>query len=117
MCVEIFASEKAKKLSERLPNCDCMKFVDGDWYKFTKKTVTKEQAILRLCEVCGISIENITAFGDDLVDIGMLQLCGNGIAMGNALPEVKKIADVVIDTNDEDGIAKWIEENYDINSK
>lgn len=110
MCVEIFEPEKAAKLSECLPDCDCVKFVDGDWYKFTKKTATKEYAILRLCEVCGIAIENITAFGDDLVDIGMLQLCGKGIAMGNAVEEVKKIADVVIGTNDEDGIAKWIEE-------
>ena len=82
-----------------------MKFVDGDWYKFTKKTATKEQAILKLCEVCNISVENIIAFGDDLVDIGMLQLCGKGVAMGNALQEVKNIADIIIGTNDEDGIA------------
>lgn len=113
MCVEIFDSEKAQKLSESLSDCDCVKFVDGDWYKFTKKTATKEQTIFKLCEVCDVSVENIIAFGDDLVDIGMLQLCGTGIAMGNALPEVKEIADVVIDTNDNDGIAKWIEENYD----
>ncbi|MBQ5674278.1 MAG: HAD hydrolase family protein, partial [Lachnospiraceae bacterium] len=35
-----------------------------------------------------------------------------GIAMGNALQEVKNIADIVIGTNDEDGIAQWLEENY-----
>ena len=73
---------------------------------------TKEQAIMKLCEICEISIEDIVAFGDDLVDIGMLQLCGKGIAMGNALQEVKNIADIVIGTNDEDGIAQWLEENY-----
>lgn len=114
ICVEIFDSEKATKLSECLPDCDCVKFVDGDWYKFTKKTATKEQAILKLCEVCNISVENIIAFGDDLVDIGMLQLCGKGIAMGNALQEVKNIADIIIGTNDEDGIAEWLEEYYDL---
>lgn len=112
MCVEIFETEKAQKLSECLPDCDCVKFVDGDWYKFTKKTATKEHAILQLCNVCDISIENIIAFGDDLVDIGMLQLCGKGIAMGNALPEVKEIADFVIGTNDEDGIAEYLENEY-----
>ena len=67
---------------------------------------------MKLCEICEISIEDIVAFGDDLVDIGMLQLCGKGIAMGNALQEVKNIADIVIGTNDEDGIAQWLEENY-----
>lgn len=114
ICVEIFESEKAAKLSECLPDCDCAKFIDGDWYKLTKKTATKEYAILRLCEACDISVENIIAFGDDLVDIGMLQLCGKGIAMGNAVDEVKDVADTVIGTNDEDGIAKWLEEYYDI---
>ena len=42
-------------------------------------------------------------------DIGMLQLCGTGVAMGNAIDEVKDKADVVIGSNDEDGIAVFIE--------
>ena len=112
ICVEIFDSEKAVKLSKCLPDCDCVKFVDGDWYKFTKKTATKEQAILKLCEACDITVESIIAFGDDLVDIGMLKFCGTGIAMGNAVDEVKNVADVVIGTNDEDSIAEWLEEYY-----
>lgn len=48
----------------------------------------------------------------DLVDIGMLKLCGKGVAMGNALEEVKSIADVVIGSNDEDGIAEYLAEKY-----
>lgn len=39
----------------------------------------------------------------------MLRLCGLGVAMGNAVPAVKAAADVVIVTNDEDGIAEWLE--------
>ena len=53
---------------------------------------------------CGI------AFGDDFADIGMLKLCGTGIAMGNAIPEVKAAADAVIGTNDADGIAAYLRE-------
>ena len=53
--------------------------------------------------------ESIIAFGDDYADIGMLQLCGTGVAMGNAIDEVKDKADVVIGSNDEDGIAVFIE--------
>lgn len=51
----------------------------------------------------------LLAFGDDYADIGMLQLCGTGVAMGNAIDEVKDKADVVIGSNDEDGIAVFIE--------
>ena len=54
--------------------------------------------------------DNIIAFGDDLADIGMLRLAGVGVAMGNALTEVKQAADIVIGSNDEDGIADYLRE-------
>lgn len=110
MCVEIFDPDKAKQLADTLTECDCVKFVDGEWYKFTKKNVTKETAILKICKECDISAENIMAFGDDLVDIGMLKLCGLGVAMGNALEEVKRAADIVIGGNDEEGIGRYLED-------
>ena len=53
-------------------------------------------------------VEDIIAFGDDYADIGMLKMAGIGVAMGNAIEAVKEIADVVIGTNDEDGIAEWL---------
>lgn len=40
----------------------------------------------------------------------MLKLCGIGVAMGNAIDNVKEAADVVIGSNDEDGIAKYLEQ-------
>ena len=39
----------------------------------------------------------------------MLELCGLGVAMGNAIEEVKERADFVIGSNDEDGIAVFLE--------
>ena len=39
----------------------------------------------------------------------MLTLCGTGVAMGNALECVKQAADVVIGSNEEDGIAEYLE--------
>ena len=51
-----------------------------------------------------VSIDSIIVFGDDYADIGMLELCGIGVAMGNAIDEVKERADIVIGSNDEDGI-------------
>jgi hypothetical protein len=39
----------------------------------------------------------------------MLKLCGVGVAMGNAIDEVKTIADCVIGDNDHDGIANYLQ--------
>lgn len=109
MCVEIFNQDKAETLAEKLSECDCIRFSDGYWYKFTKKNVTKENAIRKITEVCGFETDAIIAFGDDYADIGMLKLCGVGVAMGNAIDEVKDNADIVIGSNDKDGIADFIE--------
>lgn len=108
MCVEIFEESQAWRLQELLDDCDCVRFSDGCWYKYTKKIATKEQAIMKVCSACGINAEEIIAFGDDYVDIGMLKLCGTGIAMGNAIDEVREQADLVIGSNDEDGIAEYL---------
>lgn len=108
LCFEIADDEKARRLEAALPWCDCIRFTDGDWYKFTRSGVTKENAIRKLCAVIGAETADITAFGDDLADIGMLKMCGTGVAMGNALPEVKAAADITIGSNDEDGIADYL---------
>lgn len=64
---------------------------------------------MKITEVCGFSADSIIAFGDDYADIGMLELCGTGVAMGNAIDEVKERADIIIGSNDEEGIANFIE--------
>lgn len=115
MCVEIFDEQQAARLGEKLYDCDSIRFSDGYWYKFTKKAATKENAISQISAVCGIGTDEMTAFGDDYADIGMLQLCGRGIAMGNAINEVKEKADLVIGSNDEDGIAEYLEDSFSYN--
>lgn len=108
LCVEIFDESAAGRLQQNLPDCDCVRFSDGYWYKFTKKAATKENAILHMCKACGIGTDEIIAFGDDYADIGMLKLCGVGIAMGNAIDEVKAVADQIIGDNDNDGIGVYL---------
>lgn len=115
MCVEIFDKKKAEQMEKELPNCDILRFSDGYWYKFTRKGVTKENAITQVCSACDLSYKDIIAFGDDYVDIRMLKLSGIGVAMGNAIDQVKEAADIVIGSNDEEGIAAFIEnisDNY-----
>lgn len=111
MCVEIFDDSQVGKMQNFMKDCDCIRFSDGYWYKFTKKAATKERAILEVGVVSGISTGEMIAFGDDYADIGMLALCGKGVAMGNAIEAVKEKADLVIGSNDEDGIARYLEES------
>ena len=47
---------------------------DGDWFKFSKDTATKEHAIAAISAATGITPAEMIAFGDDYVDIGMLEL-------------------------------------------
>lgn len=108
ICVEILDAAKAEQLANELPDCDAARFSDGFWYKFTPRGVTKEACLQIICEACGITTYDIIAFGDDYSDIGMLRMAGCGVAMGNSIDAVKAAADVVIGTNDEDGIAHYL---------
>ncbi len=83
-CVEIFNQDKADKLAE--VSLIVIVFVSlMDFGTVYKKNVTKENAIMKITEVCGFSTDSIIAFGDDYADIGMLELCGTGVAMGMRL--------------------------------
>lgn len=109
ICVEIPNPNSAHKLCEHFSGLDCQRFSDGDWYKFTKGGITKEKAILAVCKECHVDVSEIAAFGDDYSDIGMLKICGIGVAMGNAIQEVKDIADDITLSNEEDGVAAYLE--------
>lgn len=121
VCVQTRDSEKAKEIATSLENCDFLPFSDIPWYKFSNSSATKENAIKFLTKHLNISIENTVAFGDDFSDIGMLKLCGKGIAMGNAIPAVKEIADEITLSCDENGVAAWLNKNipeeFEVNGK
>ena len=70
---------------------------------------TKATGILETLKYLDIPIERSYAFGDGKNDIEMLEVVGCGIAMGNASEEVKKYANKVTDTVQNDGVAIGIE--------
>ena len=72
---------------------------------------TKARALAALAAYWGIGRSDIVAFGDDLNDMDMLAYAGVGIAMGNAVADVKATADIVCASNEDDGVAKWLEQN------
>jgi hypothetical protein len=76
--------------------------------------VTKGSSCVFLTEHSGLKREDSYAFGDGMNDIEMLDLVGYGIAMGNATEEVKRCADFVTSSVDEDGLAKAFVELFNL---
>lgn len=81
-------------------------------HKLAHPAATKEAALIRVADHFGIVCDEIIAFGDDIADLGMLSMCGLGVAVGNAVPEVKAIANAVCGSNEEDGAAHYINEFF-----
>ena len=70
----------------------------------------KGNALRRFAEHLGLTLENCAAFGDGLNDLSMVKAAGMGVAMANAVPEVKAAAARVTLSNDEDGVAAVLED-------
>lgn len=85
-------------------------FSEPFYFEAMPKEVSKGKALLELAEKLNISKENVIAFGDQMNDYTMIEMAGVGVAMANAVDELKNIADHVTSSNDEDGIAKYLEE-------
>lgn len=84
---------------------------DGKLCLIMNRNATKLNAIKTLSQHWGIYLTEMIAFGDDYNDIEIIMHCGIGVAMGNAIKEVKDSSDVVTDTNDRDGVAKYLIKN------
>ena len=68
-------------------------------------TTSKADAIRHLCGILNIREENVMAVGDSPNDGAMIEAAGLGIAVANALDEVREKADYITLSNDEDGVA------------
>lgn len=70
---------------------------------------TKANGLRWLCEYYKLSPNQVVAFGDNYNDLDMLEWAGLGVAMGNAVPEAKAVADLVTADRDKDGVAQVLE--------
>lgn len=75
------------------------------------KMATKGNALRFLARHLGLNERDTIAFGDSSNDLPMLQSAGVGVAMGNADPAVKAVCSAVTDTNENDGVAVYLEEH------
>ena len=74
-------------------------------------SVSKAAALDFLTDRLGTSREETAAFGDSLNDLELIEYAGAGIAMGNASDQLKASAQFVTLSNDQDGVAEFIENN------
>ncbi|MEK3749792.1 Cof-type HAD-IIB family hydrolase [Paenibacillus sp. FSL E2-8871] len=71
--------------------------------------VNKAAGIMEVCKLLGLDMSQVIAVGDSLNDLAAIQQSGLGVAMGNAQETVKEEADVVVASNNNDGIAEVIQ--------
>ncbi len=75
----------------------------------THKAASKEHGIRKLIKILGLKKREVIAVGDGMNDLPLFKACGFRIAMGNADPELKAIADYVAPSVEDDGIVDVIE--------
>jgi Cof subfamily protein (haloacid dehalogenase superfamily) len=74
-----------------------------------RRDASKSAAVRMLARRFNVAREEVLAIGDALNDVGMISWAGIGVAMANAAPEVKKVADYVTRSNEEDGLGLALE--------
>lgn len=82
--------------------------------EIVRRGLSKAVGIHHIAKEMHIPRERIIAFGDEDNDLEMIDYAGVGVAMGNAIPELKQIANEITVTNNEDGIAKVLIERLNI---
>lgn len=79
------------------------------WCEILPKKATKANAILELKKLW--DCDRIVSFGDAVNDIPMFEISDECYAVENAVEELKKVATGIIESNENDGVAKWLLKN------
>lgn len=90
---------------------DYLNEIENGYYFFdiVNSNVNKGDAINDTLKILNINKKNSLCFGDSINDIDMFKSVGISVAMGNAIQDLKNIADYITDTNDNDGISKFFD--------
>lgn len=103
-----FSVDYEKEMMHLLPDCTV-----GRWHPaftdITAKGADKGEGLLVMTEYLGLNPQHTMAFGDGGNDSSMIRTAGIGVAMGNAMDSLKREADYVTSSVDEDGILKALQ--------
>ncbi len=83
-----------------------------DFIEINPNGVDKGSALEKYCDLKKIGASEVLAFGDNYNDLTMIKYAGIGVAMDNAVDEVKAIADAITLSNNEDGIGHFLNDYF-----
>jgi len=83
-------------------------FSEKQWLNILYKNINKGKSIVLFSEFLKQSLDSSICFGDGLNDIPMFEVCGIPVAMGNSLQELKEKAKFITNSNDDNGIYKFL---------
>jgi len=87
---------------------------DDEYLEFMNPAVSKGVALAEAAKRLGVSAEECAALGDSFTDLPMLEWAGVGIAVENAKPELKAVADLIAPANTADGVAIVLERLFPV---
>lgn len=82
---------------------------NGYLMQIMNKSATKWNGIKAMLDISNRLTDETAYFGDDYDDVEPIKMCGIGVCVANAIDEVKAVADYITESNDSDGVAKFIE--------
>ncbi|WP_430598510.1 Cof-type HAD-IIB family hydrolase [Enterococcus sp. AZ177] len=106
---QVYLDEQIKKIPSSFYDRYEVIKTRSNLLEFMPKGITKAYGISLLARDLGIKQEEIMTIGDEENDVPMIEYAGLGVAMENAVAKVKDLADVITDTNDNDGVAQAVE--------
>lgn len=101
-----------ERISKSFPAEYDLLMVGKGWAEIMPKSVNKGHAILEYAKFRGLDPSEILCFGDSDNDLSMIKDLGTGVAMANARNSLKVLADDITESNNDHGVAKYIERNF-----
>lgn len=112
--ITVFTKEREGMLKIDYHEYGCKLLLNAhelDFFAIMNEEVNKHKGLMDLFEALDIDPKTAIAFGDDFNDLDMFELCGKSVAVANAPDVIKEKADFICPSNEDDGVAHWIEEN------
>jgi hydroxymethylpyrimidine pyrophosphatase-like HAD family hydrolase len=103
----------SRKLKERCPDVNFLK-AENAVYCANWTSANEGAALKRICEMIGIPLEEVMAFGDADNDLAMLMEAGVSVAMGNSDASIKEKCDFVCADNNHNGISAFLKEYFNL---
>ncbi len=108
ICFIVFNRQKLRRISETLGNDYRILKVGRRWVEIIPKEVSKSNRLKEIMAMEGVAPEEMIVFGDSENDVDMFGLTANSYAVANGLPDVRKAAQNIISSNNDDGVGKEI---------